>query len=289
MGNALVIRCRQIQEDDIDRVTDLLTEGFSRKRDYWRQALQRLANHPTPAGLPKYGYVLDDGGRLVGVILLIFTTIMINGEDRIRCNVSSWYVEAAYRGYASILAGFAVRHKSATFFNVSPAPQTWQILEKQGFVTFATGAMIAAPALSRSPSEARVYSVATSIRPGPDLTPAETEMLLDHQRYGCLSLICEVDDQRHPFVFGLDRRYLGGLLGIAHVVFCRDLRDVVRFAGPVGRFLTRRGYPFIKFNSNGPMRGIVGIYFGGRPKYQKGADQMPLGDVAYSEQVMFGY
>jgi hypothetical protein len=45
--------------------------------------------------LPKYGYVLDDDGRLVGVILLICTEVPSHGSSHFRCNISSWYVMPA--------------------------------------------------------------------------------------------------------------------------------------------------------------------------------------------------
>jgi hypothetical protein len=282
-----VISCREIRDQDVENVVGLLTRGFGRKRTYWSRALKRLADHPTPPGSPRYGYVLDNGVDLVGVVLLINTTIYINGENRTRCNVSSWYVEPDYRSYGSFLSIRATRLKDRTFFNVSPAPHTWTILETQGFVGFASGRMIAAPAFSRCPSGAHVEIITPCIRPGPDLDQSTINILLDHKSYGCMSLICDYGGERHPFVFGLHLRY--GFVPIAHLVYCRDLNHFLRLAGPIGRFLAIRGYLFVIFDSNGPMREILGKYFGRRPRYRKGGDQARLGDVAYSEQPMFGY
>lgn len=282
-----MVRCREIRADDIDNVVGLLTQGFARKRDYWCGALKRLSDHGTPPGFPKYGYVLEHEARLVGVVLLIFTDIRVTGESRIRCNVSSWYVEPEYRSYGSILAMRAVRHKDATYFNVSPAPHTWSILERQGFVPFAVGRTIALPALSLCPSDAQVQAITPDIRPGAGLNQSEIDVLMHHASYGCLSLICKCSEERHPFVFGLSLSH--GFLPLAHLVYCRELNDLIRFAGPIGRFLAWRGYPLVKFHSNGRTRGIVGIHLGGKPKYWKGTDQIRPADVAYSEQVMFGY
>src|SRR6185437_1220511 len=69
------VRARQIEGSDVPAVVDLLTKGFTnRSRRYWQQALQRLAKHPTLPNYPKYGYLLEADGRVVGVVLLIFTT-----------------------------------------------------------------------------------------------------------------------------------------------------------------------------------------------------------------------
>ena len=282
-----MVRCREMQADDVEQVIDLLTRGFPRKPDYWAAALRRLENHRHPLDLPKYGYVIDDAGRIVGVVLLIFTVVSTSEQREVRCNVSSWYVEPAYRSYASLLSLRAIRRQKVTFFNVSPAPHTWTILESQGFVQFASGRMIAAPAFNRRLPSVRVQSVDRLLQSGPDLAQREIDVLWHHVEYGCISLICDLDGNRHPFVFGTHLRY--GFLPVAHLVYCRTVDDFIRFAGPIGRFLLQRGYAFVIFDSNGPVPGIVGRYFGNRPRYRKGGEEVRLGDVAYSEQVMFGY
>jgi hypothetical protein len=282
-----VVSCREIRADDVDGVVDLLTRGFGRGRDYWSGAFRRLAEHRVPAGLPQYGYVLDADSTPVGVVLLIFTDVPRNGVPETRCNISSWYVEPAFRSFAAILAKRAIRCQNVTYFNVSPALHTWPILERQGFAPFAAGRVIAFPALSRHRSDGRVDVVAPGISPGRDLEQSEIDVLVDHGSYGCLSLICHDNGQRYPFVFGLDRRSLR--LPVAHLVYCRSMADLIRLAKPIGRFLLRRGYRMIKFHADGPTPGIPGHYFGGKPKFRKGGESVWAGDVAYSEQVMFGY
>src|SRR5262245_30521546 len=113
------IRSRQITYADADAVVDLLTRGFpTRGRRYWQQAFTKLASHPTPLGLPKYGYLLENDGDLVGVILLIFSTIPAGASTSIRCNVSSWCVEPAFRSHAALLISLAIRHKNVTYLNI---------------------------------------------------------------------------------------------------------------------------------------------------------------------------
>ena len=78
------------------------------------------------------------------------------------------------------------------------------------------------------------------------------------------------------------------MVPFAHLAYCRDLNEFVRFAGPLGRFLARRGILLVVLDSNGPVGGLIGRYFDGPPKYFKGPDQPRLGDIAYSERVIFG-
>jgi hypothetical protein len=78
------------------------------------------------------------------------------------------------------------------------------------------------------------------------------------------------------------------LVPYEYLAYCRDLKDFVRFAGPLGRFLSLRGITLVVLDSNGPISGLIGIYSDAFPKYFKGPDQPHLGDLAYSERVMFG-
>jgi len=66
------IRCRKIDEGDISAVAELLTRGFpNRNRQFWHHALDQLSRREPPPDLPKYGYLLETDGVLVGAILLI--------------------------------------------------------------------------------------------------------------------------------------------------------------------------------------------------------------------------
>ena len=145
------IRCREISEADLDRVADLLTRGFAgRSRDYWMQGLKRqAARRDVPQGYPRFGYMLDHDGAAAGVLLLLYTLRPCDGELAIHCNLSSWYVEPAFRNYAPMLTKIAQRHDEVTYFNISPATWTWPIIEAQGFRVYCKGLFFSFPLLSR--------------------------------------------------------------------------------------------------------------------------------------------
>jgi hypothetical protein len=185
-----------------------------------------------------------------------------------------------------MLVSRALRHKHVTYFNITPAPHTLPMLEVQGYVRYCAGRFVSVPALCSWSYGSRVKAVTPEISPDEDLPSYEIELLLAHANYGGLSLICSSANRRHPFVFMPRRKF--GLVPYAYLAYCRDLDDFVRFAGPLGRFLAWRGFPLIGFDSNGPVRGLIGRYSGAYPKYFKGPDQPRLGDLAYSELVMFG-
>jgi hypothetical protein len=282
------IRCRQVDTADIDGVVNLLTSGFRiRTRDFWVRAFQRLSEHPTPPGFPKCGYLLDCKGTPVGVVVLIFSSIVVKGEIKIRCSTSSWYVEPAFRSYAAMLRSQALKRKHVTYFNITPLPHTLPILEAQGFERYCDGRFVIVPALSARSERSRVELVTSDLCAGEDLQSFEIDLLLAHAKYGCLSVTCSSAGGRQPFVFLPLRK--AGVARYAYLAYCRDLEEFVRFAGPLGWFLAWRGFTVVVVDSNGPIKGLTGKYSYGFPKYFRGPDKPRLGDLAYSDRVMFGF
>jgi hypothetical protein len=73
---------------------------------------------------------------------------------------------------------------------------------------------------------------------------------------------------QYPFVFVREFRY--GFVPLAHRIYCRNIDDFTRFAGTLGRLLPRRGFAVVVTDANGMLPGLVGKYFGHRPRYRKG-------------------
>jgi hypothetical protein len=282
------IRCRQIAESDVDAIIDLLARGFP-VRDYafWQQALKRLGKHEPPPGLPKYGYLLESGGVPVGTLLLICSTTRVGDKLATRCNLSSWYVDPGFRSYAPLLVSRALAHKDVTYLNVSPAPHTWPIIEAQGFSRYCDGVFVAIPALSGLFGRAKIKVFDANTRPLVAYDPLEQDILLQHANLGCISLWCATPEHAYPFVFR--PRWVKKALPCAQLIYCRDVADFVRFAGPIGRYLAWRGKPFVIVDANAPIAGLVGSYRrGSMPKYFKGPQRPRLGDLAYTEYAVMG-
>jgi hypothetical protein len=281
------IRCRQIEESDIPAVAMLLRRGFpTRTRQFWRSALQELARHVPPPGLPKYGYLMESDGDVVGAILLICAAMHGSDASAFRCNLSSWYVEPAFRAYATLLVSQALKHKNVTYLNVSAAPHTWPIIEAQGFSRYCDGIFIAMPMLNGlSGGAVKVFD--GRVRPQVSFDPFEHEVLQQHAEHGCISLWCATAERAYPFVFR--RRLVRHILPCAQMIYCGDVDDFVRFAGPIGRYLARRGRLFVIIDANAPIAGLVGTFRdGSMPKYFKGPQRPRLGDLAYTEYAILG-
>ena len=110
---------------------------------------------------------------------------------------------------------------------------------------------------------------------------------MGHAALGCVSLWCATAEHAYPFVFR--RRFVRRIVPCAQLIYCTDVACFLRFAGPIGRLLARRGMPFVIIDANGPIPGLVGIFRrGSMPKYFKGPLRPRLGDLAYTEYAVLG-
>jgi hypothetical protein len=282
------LRCRQIDEADIEAVVSLLARAFpSRDRRFWLSAFAQLTRHETPQGFPKYGYLTEGDGVVVGVIVCIFTAIPDGDVLAIRCNLSCWYIEPAFRAYASMLVSRAIRNKDVTYLNVSPAPATYPIIEAQGFSRYSDGTIAAVPMLNGLVGAPRAQVFDASQLPEAEFDPRDQQILAEHASYGCVSLWCVANGRAYPFVFR--SRLIGGVIPGAQLIYCNIIDDFVGFAGPVGRALARRGMLMVTLDANARLPGLLGYYRGdNRPKYFKGPRRPRLGDLAYTEYALMG-
>lgn len=284
-----MVRCRQIQDADLDRITDLLTEGFpDRPRSYWASGFHRMAKRTAPESFPRFGYMLESGGAPVGVLLTLFTGSGAPAEAAPRINVSSWYVQPAFRSHATLMVAMALKHKGATYLNTSPMPHTLPVLNVLGFRPLSRGQFLAAPVLSAGGRGLTVHEIGPYSRQGAYPDAEAFELLRSHAAHGCISLAVSDGRSWSPFVF-LRREIRYSPVGVAQLAYCRDTADFVRCAGALGRRLARLGCFLTLCDSNGPVAGLVGRYFPGKaPKYFKGPAGPRLNDLAFTEAVVFG-
>lgn len=265
------VRCRPITESDLDRLAGLLTRGFPRSRPaYWKNGFARWTNVPAIEGVPRYGYVLDTGEAPVGVILLISS--QRNGQ--VISNLSSWYVEPAWRTHSTLLISLATKLKHVTYLNASPAPHTWKTLQAQGFTPYNFGRS----AVFALPGRGRVSDVI------PDDMP-EAQLLRDHRAMGLVSLVVEKDGIVSPFVLK-PRRLDTPPVPVMDVMFTRSPEDFHTCAPALARHVLPQGR--MGFLIDGDQAGIAHYVEGKEPRWFKGPRRPTLGDLAYTEKVVFG-
>jgi hypothetical protein len=233
--------------------------------------------------------MLEHEGNPVGVLLSIYTERHDGGGTWIRCNLSSWYVETAFRSYAPMLTKVAQRHDHVIYVNISPALWTWRTIEAQGFRAYCGGLFFSFPALSRSEQGMRVEVIGQDARAIDGLSEADVALLARHAAYGCLSLVCRAADGRgFPFVLQ-PMRIRRIALPVMQMIYCPGVAEYVVCAGTIGRFPLRRGRLSVALDANGRMKDLVGLYRKplGR-KYFKGPQCPRLADLSDSELVIYG-
>ena len=279
------IRVREIADHDLGEVAALLGRGFERASGYYAYALAQLARHPTPTGYPKFGYLMETRERVVGAILLIFSAFGGAGSSRIRCNVTSWYVEPEYKSYAALFASRALQRKDVTYINISARPAARPIIKAQGFSQYSRGQFVALPALHLT-CDAPAKVISADAGPDVSVDPADRDLLAAHAKFGCTSVWCVTAERAYPFVF-LPRMFKRWMPG-AQLIYCRDVKDLVRFAKPIGRYLAARGMFLVSIDANGPIRDMIGTYLEGKsPRFFKGSACPRIGDLAYTQMAMF--
>ncbi len=281
------VTCRQVAEEDLPGLTELLLDGFRRRnRSYWQNALRRLGAHAPPEGQPRFGYLLASGDTIVGSLLLISSPVP-GHEESVRCNVAAWFVRPAFRVYAPLLVRRATNDRAVTYVNVSPGKHTHRSIEAQGFTNARWGCFAGMPALSRGPRDIKIS--------GPEqwdavsgIPEADRRLLGEHADFGCLALWCEGAEGGHPFIFRRRRLAFGGL-PCAMLIYCRSLDDLERFAGPIGRYLASKGMPIMLAGAQRPLRGVVGKHFGDKlPIYYKGPFKPESHDLTFTHAALFG-
>jgi hypothetical protein len=278
------LRCRKIIAADTPSIARLLARGFpGRSLSYWTAALRELADRDCPENYPRYGYLLEYGREPVGVLLTIFHKL---DDGAVRCNISSWHVADAFRGYASLLVTCALRHRDVVYMNISPAPSTWGAIEAQGFRRYCNGQFVTLPALGRNRADAHVvpYDGAVHDRL---LSTDEREAMPHHTGRGCIGRIVLEENAAYPYLF-LPRRVLS-IFPALQLVYSRDLSCFQHHAQALGRALLARGHLTVLVDANGPLPNIPGLYLEDRgPKYFKGPRAPRLGDLTFCENVLFG-
>jgi hypothetical protein len=279
------VYCREITPEDIQRVIKMLTKGLQRPLEFWLHVMHVLATHDTPEGYPKYGFLLENDGVAVGVLLMIFTARVENGVTFIQCSESSYYVDPAFRFYASLLVQRGHRFKEVTYLDVTAAPTRYSTLEMQGYKRIGKTVYASFPALCRPVTGAQVRRVESTFF-DTRLKPTENDLLRRHATYRmCIPLIVEHNGAVYPFVFVVRR-----IRGIPYLflIYTRNSTDFTTFAGPIGRFLAKRLHPVVMLDVDEPIAVPGKLVGGNHRKYWKGAREPRVGDLAYTEIAMFG-
>ena len=171
---------------DTAEICDLLEQGFGIAANGWRPLCTTnwLADYPR-------GFVLTDGGKIVGHLATIYAQREINGKTGIVCNHSSYYVAPAYRGrgLGTTLSAAASSDEGITYTSLTPAPVTQRVLEAMGFAILERRMLLFPPGLNAETLwRPRVHIDVNEQTVRASLGQAERRIYDDHAPYDCLHM-----------------------------------------------------------------------------------------------------
>jgi hypothetical protein len=274
---------REITDDDLEAVRELLVEGFPlQSEDYWTKGLANLGSLPALEGFPRYGYLIDADDAPQGVLLTITSDHDVQG---VRTNLSSWYVRAGYRHFATFLFRHALKLKNTTFLNTSPSAHVLPIVKAFGFEPFTAGVMLLdfRTAVRARASRGEVQRL--GIGDLADLSEHEGLIAEDHLRMGCDVLWLETDARAGLLIHR--RKWIKRFLPSSQIILA-DPDLITELAGPVMRALAVRGSLLALCDVDHAPQAAIGRVFPRGIRYFKGPSAPPIANLSYSELAVFG-
>jgi len=209
---------------DTAEICDLLEHGFVGSgiaADGWRPLC-------TTNWLPDYprGFVLTDGGRIVGHVGTIYVQREINGKTGIVCNHSGFYVALAYRGrgLGATLSAAAAGDERITYTSLTPAPVTQRVLDAAGWATLDRHMLLFPPGLNAETLwRSRVDIDVNDRTVRASLGQAERRIYDDHVPYDCLHMTARDADGTAYLVVKVRRslrRVRSAGIPVSQILYC---------------------------------------------------------------------
>jgi acetoacetyl-CoA synthetase len=207
-GNAPQIRIAEPADEPA--ICAILDVGFQRKLPW-----QRIFQHPwQPDNIPR-GLVITADQRIVGFLGIIGAERTINGKSGVVANLTSWYVDPAYRGWSNALIAAATQY-DITYTSLTPGKTSRRVLEAIGFIKLDAVKVYSPPflhAMTLRATRPRIIFDPVEIRQM--VCESEQRILDDHMAYDCLPLLLIDGDETAFAIIG--RRFYRPL---NYQVFC---------------------------------------------------------------------
>lgn len=173
------------------------------RKDDWRALLVPPGDNDEPGT----GYVLRDGDKIVGMLGMIFSERMIEGVSRKFCNLHSWFVDDAYRGYSLMLMRPALRLTDHTLTDFTPTDRVCTISTRLGFRSLDSRLKILLPSpWTKGHSDIELVDDTDQI--AGRLSAADLRLMRDHTRDRFYHLLVEDGDDYCYLIFNRVDRHV---------------------------------------------------------------------------------
>jgi hypothetical protein len=198
------VEIREVHEDMIDAVKTFLAdrEGF-RDLNGWKG----LFNYSWKLPAYPYGYVITDNEEILAFVGTIFSQRLIDGRDRICCNMNTWYVleEHRPRMLALRILKPIISMTDVLITALSPGDLTVTVLERLGFKLL-DEEQIAIPVtpaiLPRFASSKRPLVLFDDPSLGQYLSEEDRQIFKDHSTLACKHFLIK-EKQTGRYCYGI--------------------------------------------------------------------------------------
>lgn len=261
----------------------VLTRGFPDKSEsFWAEGLQKILASPSRRDAEPIGFLMEIGGKDVGIVLTIPGERSGSGGTQHVFNLAAWYVDEPHRWLAPRMLQKVVAQE-AVFTDLTPSLAAQAINPRLGFEILNEGFQVfPLPWTALRPrKQARVITVDQAT-----LSNEVRATLDQHASLGCVVAVLQDGRDHHPLIFAkMTRRHLPG----ARVILTDSKQLIVDNLAVISRFLLRNRMFFLLMDANRTdAAGGGSIARWSAPTYVKGAADRNRIDHTYSELIFLG-
>ncbi|MHA1537388.1 MAG: GNAT family N-acetyltransferase [Alphaproteobacteria bacterium] len=199
---------RPALDSDIEPICTLLHEKMNSK--FPRQRWRRLMDYAWMEDKPDFGRVVEDGGRILGFVGMVYSDRLIAGRSERFVSISSWFLDKSLRGRglgAGLMAA-ATDDPRITYTNVTSSDRVLAIVEAVGYRVLDADRYLwrRAPGsdTGRPISSLACEWDAGAIRAR--LDPADRRLIDDHADLPVRPVLVEAGDRRALMFFSVKRK-----------------------------------------------------------------------------------
>ncbi len=274
------------KEEDWQAATNILIRGFQeRPPSFWIDGLNRIRSIEATGITRQIGYLLQNDGEDIGVILTLRTHRKDDqGGTRELVNLAGWYVDERFRWYAPRMLSQLVSDEDVVFTDLTSIPAVRQMLPAMHFKQWNQGLLFSSFLLTLWNWRKGLKVMSLDELPQGSLSDADRNLLEDHEKLGCIACVLKDGETFHPLVF---LRQVRWKIPVARVIYAPSVSVVIKNLSNVLLYLIKHNIFFIALECNKP--NFLNQFFlpNKSIKYYKGDVDPDMIDFAYSELVLF--
>ena len=120
-----------IRDEDVQVVGDFLHRHLNSRLSGEQWARSAMPTWAVDA--PNHGFLLRQGGAVVGTYLAFYSEREVDGQPRRICNLAAWCVLDEHRAHGVRLARAMLRQRGYDFVDLSPSGNVVRLNERLGF------------------------------------------------------------------------------------------------------------------------------------------------------------